>query len=206
MKYTLAIAAIAVIFFAAQAVVPGFEKAFLLASSDVASRPWILLTSIFLHDNLSHLLFNMIALLFFGLVLETVVSERHFLMTFFAGGVIAGIAAAFFYGEALGASGAIFAIMGVLAAIRPRMTVWALGVPMPMVAAAIFWMSADLIGLFAATSVANAAHLAGLFFGIAFGLIIRNRYPAPKRSGRRSVLSDYEIDEWEESYVRGDKK
>ncbi|MBI2583787.1 MAG: rhomboid family intramembrane serine protease [Candidatus Aenigmarchaeota archaeon] len=206
MRYSLVIAAVAVIFFAVQAVVPGFTEALLLRSSDAAARPWIFLTSMFLHGDFSHLAFNMVALLVFGLILESVVSKKHFLMIYFAGGIAAGISAAFFYTAALGASGAIFALIGTLAVMRPRMTVWAFGVPMPMFAAAIFWMSADLIGLFAPTTVANAAHLAGLFFGIAFGLAIRKKYPAPKRSGRRQLISDYEIDEWEESYLKGEKK
>lgn len=206
MKYTFIIAFVIIIFFAAQYVVPGFQDELTLVSSEVTSKPWTLVTSMFLHDGTDHLIFNLIALLIFGLVLETVVSKEHFLAIYFVGGMIASIAAAYAYPASLGASGAIMAVIGALAAMRPRMTVWAYSVPMPMVAAAIFWLSADLIGLFAPSNIANAAHIAGLLFGVAFGIAVRNKYPAPKRSGRRRILSDYEIDEWEESYVRGSKK
>ena len=86
---------------------------------------------------------------------------------FFASGIAASLASAVFYPSSLGASGAIYGIIGALAATKPRMTVWAFGVPMPMFVASLLWLALDFGGLFYTSSVANAAHIAGLATGIA---------------------------------------
>ena len=43
-----------------------FTNSFVLISKDIYSRPWILLTSMFLHAGVNHILFNMYTLLIFG--------------------------------------------------------------------------------------------------------------------------------------------
>ena len=48
-----------VIFFIIQFIIPDFTRAFLLVSSDIYTRPWILITHMFLHGSPYHLLFNM---------------------------------------------------------------------------------------------------------------------------------------------------
>ena len=47
-----------------------FTNAFVLVSSDVLTRPWILITSMFLHANIMHLLFNMYVLFMFGQIIS----------------------------------------------------------------------------------------------------------------------------------------
>ncbi|MBS3138837.1 rhomboid family intramembrane serine protease [Candidatus Woesearchaeota archaeon] len=115
--------------FIAQTVIPGFTGLFVLVSAQVLERPWTLVTAIFLHGDLGHLLFNMFALTLFGAILESIVGRKKFLLIFFVGGVIASIGSIFLYKAALGASGAIFAILGTLAILRPKMQVWVSFVP-----------------------------------------------------------------------------
>ena len=197
--YSLIIAAVAVALFAVQSMVPGFTEEFLLDSSLLAERPWTLLTSIFLHGSASHLIFNMFALVLFGLMLERFVGSKKFLVIFFTAGVIASAAAAFMYPASLGASGAVYGILGALAVIRPRMIVWTYGVPMPMIAAAGFYLLLDMAGLFFPSNVANAAHIAGLAAGAVIGLALRE--PVQKREKKQSTLKDEEFNAWEDEWM-----
>jgi len=193
-----------VIVYIVQVFVPGFTENFLLDSSAIASRPWILVTSIFLHGSSAHLLSNLFALGMFGLLAEKATGTRKFLAVFFFTGLVANIAAAFFYSSSLGASGAIFGVMGVLAALRPRMVVWSYGVPMPMFIAAIFWFLLDLAGVFYPSSTANLAHIAGLATGIAIGMLMRPRQKTDKKKEEKS-LDDREFDEWEKGHMQGNQ-
>ena len=196
--YSLILLGACVFAFILQAI-PGFTEAFLLESSDVFARPWILVTSIFLHGSLEHLAFNMFALFLFGLLLEQFVGSRKFLVIFFLSGIAASIASAFFYPFSLGASGAIYGIIGTLAAVRPKMIVWAYGVPMPMVVVGIFYLLLDIGGLFYPSDIANAAHIGGLIVGAAIGLAIRR--PEPKAEKREKVLQEEEIKKWEDEWM-----
>lgn len=186
--------------FVAQESVPGFTGAFVLDAALLAARPWTLVTAIFLHGSVTHLLSNLFALGLFGSILEKLVGARRFLALFFGTGIIASAAAAAFYPASLGASGAIFGVLGTLAALRPKMVVWTYGVPMPMFAAAAFWFVLDLAGVFFPGSIANMAHIAGLAAGAAAGLALRkdHREPLPDR---KKPLRDEELDDWEEEWM-----
>lgn len=198
--YTLILAAICVAAFAVQSLVGGFTNAFALESSDVFARPWILLTSIFLHGSLSHLAFNMFALVLFGLLLEKFVGSKKFLIIFFLSGIAASIAS-LVYTSSLGASGAIYGVMGTLAVIRPRMIVWAYGVPMPMVAVGIFYLLLDLGGLFFPSDIANAAHIAGLVVGAIIGLALRKPETKQEKEKREKILKEEDFKEWEQEWM-----
>ena len=189
---------IMVVIFIIQNLSEGFTELFVLQSSEIYSRPWILLTSVFLHGSLIHLLSNMFALGLFGMILENITGTKKFLIIFLISGIAASFAASFFYSAALGASGAIFGVLGALAAMRPKMTVWTYGVPMPMFVAAAFWLLLDIGGVFYPSSVANIAHIAGLAAGIAFGLKLREKTSAKKEE---KPLSKEEIDSWEKEWM-----
>ena len=71
------------VMFFLQIMFEGFTESFMLVSSDIYSRPWILLTSMFLHGGFSHLLFNMYALLMFGNLIEQRIGTKRFLFIYF---------------------------------------------------------------------------------------------------------------------------
>lgn len=140
--------------------------------------PWMFVTSIFLHADTSHLFFNMLALLFFGTSLERMIGGRTFALLFISSGVVGNIGYLLTAGDpytpAIGASGAIYGLIGALATLRPFMIVYVYAMfPLPMVAAAALWAILDLAGLFIPSGVAHGAHLAGMLVGIAFGLYYR---------------------------------
>ncbi len=204
MKYnwfaiTLVIICVVVFIFQTQEV----TEQYLLESSDVLSRPWILVTSTFLHGDLMHLFYNMFALALFGSILEKIIGGKKFLILYFVSGIIAGLGTIPFYEASLGASGAIMGILGTLAVLRPRMRVYISYVPMPMAAAVAVWAAGDLIGFFAPSNVANAAHLFGLAVGLAIGFYLKRKYGErriPKRKSRISI-DEEEFEEWEDDWM-----
>src|SRR3989338_8442468 len=136
----LKLAGIMTLIFILQLIFPTLTENFLLKSADVQQRPWILVTSIFLHGGIVHLLYNMFALALFGLILEKKIGTNMFLLVFFTGGIFANFVTLPFYGSSLGASGAIFAILGMLTVLMPWLPVPVGGIPLPMWAASIAWI------------------------------------------------------------------
>lgn len=170
--YALKLCFVIFLIFIVQIFSEKFTDIFLL-SSDAFGQYWRFFTAIFLHGGVTHLLYNLFALAFFGSVLEKTIGSRKFLTLFFVTGILANIISVNFYDSSLGASGAIFGIIGALVMLRPFMVVWAFSLPMPMFVAGILWAAGDIIGIFVPSNVANLAHLSGMFFGIIFGLFYR---------------------------------
>ncbi len=175
-----------------------------LVSASVLSRPWILITHMFAHASFEHLFFNMFALVFFGSVLEKIIGGKKFLMIYFLSGIIAGFGTLPFYNASIGASGAIFGIIGALGILRPMMPVYVnVAVPLPMIFAVALWAITDFIGIFAPSGVAVIAHLFGLGFGLVYGYFLRKDYPEVKKPQRKTYpFSETEAKEWEDKYMK----
>jgi len=112
-------------------------------------------------------------LLFFGIILEKLVGAKKFLIVFFSSGIIANIIAVNFYESSLGASGAIYGVLGAVAVIKPFMMIWAFGLILPMFVAVILWITADILryfGFFGATNIGSIAHLSGIAVGFILSL------------------------------------
>jgi membrane associated rhomboid family serine protease len=148
--------------------------------------PWTIVTNLFVHGSIWHLLFNMITLYFFGTFLLRLVGMRTFLIVYFLGGIMGNIffmLSAFFwvfaspYSIVIGASGAIFALGGTLAVLTPKLRVFVFPIPVPMP----LWVA--VIGGFVIMSfiggVAWQGHLGGLVLGLVAGFILRNRVRTP---------------------------
>jgi len=201
--------AIIFLVFILQNIFPNITDALALDSSAFLQQPLSLITLvtyIFLHANLNHVLSNLFALVIFGFILEKIAGSRNFLLIFFATGIFSGIASLFFYPSVIGASGAIFGVMGVLAVIRPKMVVLALGIPLPMMAAIILYAALDLGGVFYPSSTANIGHLAGLAAGIICGFVLRPKYKLPetKKKDEMKFDEDY-FREWEKKHMERKK-
>lgn len=200
---SLKLVAIIVVVFILQIAFPITEK-FALVSALVLYKPWLLITHIFLHGGIEHLLYNMFALALFGTILERIISGKKFLILFFASGLIAAVGSVIFYPASIGASGAIFGVLGCLALLRPKMTVYVGWIPMPMAMAAVVWAVGDLLGMFAPSGVANAAHLFGLAFGLIFGFSLMKQFGDISFKTKKKTdkeVSDKEIDDWESRWM-----
>ena len=184
--------------------IPGFTDTFVLNNKAVDNfQIWRYLTAIFLHGSITHLAFNLFALLFFGLVLEKLMGSKKFLLTFLLSGIIANIISVNFYTSSLGASGAIYGIIGAATVLRPMMMVFAFGIIMPMFLASTFWVIADILrslGAFGPTNIGSIAHLSGIIIGIILGFILRKK--SAKNTNIKITIDDYQIKNLEDNFMR----
>jgi len=143
---------------------------------DVLERPWIIVTSLFVHSSIGHILANMITLYFFGRYLCALVGEKKFLIVYFIGGILGNIFYIFLappLSIVIGASGAVFAVGGVLTVMRPRLRVLVFPIPTPLPLWVAVVAGFLIISFF--PNVAWQAHLGGLVFGLAIGYFFRKR-------------------------------
>lgn len=175
---------------------------FVLVSKEVLFKPWTVITYMFLHASFAHLFYNVFALALFGLILEKIIGSKNFLTLFFLAGIFSGIVSIFFYDAIIGASGAIFGLLGFLAAIRPKMVVPAFGIPLPIIVAIAFWLFFDIAGIFSSDQTAHIGHLSGLAFGILVGLKLRKKYRVKEKRRKPKVkIPEEKFREWEEKYL-----
>jgi membrane associated rhomboid family serine protease len=130
---------------------------------------------------------NMMSLMFLGSFLERIIGGKRFILFYFASGIFAGL---FFVLSALmfkmdlntaavGASGAIFGIAGVLAVLVPKLPVYIMFIPIaaPMwLAVIILLLGLWILSLVAGAQIGNTAHLGGLIAGLAYGFYLRQRH------------------------------
>lgn len=171
----------------------------ILVSAEAFEKPWMFFTHIFLHGSLTHMLSNIFSLALFGSILERLVGWKKLLWIFFLGGIASSFGDIGFYQSSLGASGAVFAVLGALTVIKPRMGVFAFGIPIPMFLAAILWASLDLAGMFYPDNIAHAAHLFGMLAGGLIGLGLRK--PEPKKPKPPDVDKD-QHKKWEDFWFQ----
>lgn len=181
-NYSLTILTIIIASFFLQYIIPGYFSYLALSPLDVLSRPWTLVTHIFLHANAIHLLFNMIFLFFFGPELERRIGGKSFLNVFFLSGIIAGIGYSLWSvfilhsaAPAVGASGALFGIFACLAVLAPHIQVYIYFIPMKITYALIFFALLDLLFIGSGDAIARSAHLSGVVAGLVMGKQIKKR-------------------------------
>ena len=140
------------------------------------SRPWTVVTAMFVHAGFWHIFANMLTLYFFGSYFSRLVGRDKFLLVYFAGGIVGNLlfwALASPFAVAVGASGAVFALAGGLVMMRPKLPVIIFPIPIPVP------LFAAVIGGFLILSfmplVAWQAHLGGLIVGLIAGYISRKR-------------------------------
>jgi len=202
--YALKLSGIMIFVFVLQLLISGFTGFFVLNELAVDGwQIWRFLTAVFLHGGAGHLLYNLFALALFGSILEKLVDGKKFLIIFFVTGILANVFSVNFYSASLGASGAIFGVIGALIFVRPMQVVWAFGLPMPIFVAGIAWAIGDIIGAVGFFSgnpldnTGNLAHLSGMFFGLILGALYRKR----RRKKQKLVLDEKSVREWEDGWL-----
>jgi rhomboid protease GluP len=135
---------------------------------------WQLFTSIFLHSGLTHLLFNAYALFILGRDVEAFYSAKWFLVIYLLSG-LAGSVAWYVLGDpvpSVGASGAIFGLIGAEAAfyVRNRKLFGQFG--RQRLGNLAVLIAINLVFGFTIPNINNIAHLGGLFGGFLLGYFI----------------------------------
>ncbi len=161
---------------------------FFLISSDwqhTLTHPWSLITSMFMHEGVFHILFNMLFLYWFGKIVGDLIGDEKILPIYLLGG-LAGMVAYFLsanimpFGElggryALGASAAVMAIVVASGMIAPNYIMHLLflgAVKLKYIVTALVFI--DMISL--ANNVntgGHFAHLGGALFGLFYILRLR---------------------------------
>ncbi len=120
-------------------------------------------TCMFLHGSVEHLLSNLLALYIFGTRVERYYGKKMFALIYFIGGVLASLTSSVFLsGMALGASGAIFALMGAVLMYSLRTKRSIDGFDLYFL---IFFVLVGLAGGGLVAGIDNIAHIAGFVYG-----------------------------------------
>ncbi len=170
-------------------------------------RLYTILTATILHANLAHVVGNMLILMMIGVPFEDRVGRARFLSIYVVSAVTAVLIHALWIVTQgtpaelsiplVGASGAVFGILGAFATMYPRdqIPVFLLFIVLPRVpvwVAAVVYTAMEGFLLFGAQggSIARAAHVGGAFGGFLLGLLLRQRAP-PEHMQATPTKIDY---------------
>jgi membrane associated rhomboid family serine protease len=182
--------------------VPAIPQALVLVPALILTRPWTVVTYMFLHAGLWHLAFNMLALYFFGPRVESRLGSRHFLSLYGISGLVGALASLAFTPHAaiVGASGAIFGVMLGYARYWPRALIYIWGVVPVQARWFVIGMTAlSLFGGFGGlqAGVAHFAHLGGFLGGFAYLSWLDRRSPAARFRMRVAVpVEPIDSEQW----------
>jgi membrane associated rhomboid family serine protease len=150
------------------------------------SKPWTLLTYMFLHIEFFHILFNMLWLYWFGRIFLEFLNSRQLLATYIFGGLAGGLLFVVFYNifpvfassvnlaTALGASAAVMAIVTAISFYVPNYSIYLflLGkVKIIYIAIALFVI--DFFMIRSSNAGGHIAHIGGALYGFLYVLVLR---------------------------------
>ena len=155
---------------------------------NILFQPWRMLTSVFAHASILHIALNMYTLWIFGTLLEPLLGRVRFLVLFLLSGLAGSVGVLLIANPntgVLGASGAIFGMLGAFLVIQRRLGGNATQL--------LILVGINLvIGFIPGFNVAWQAHVGGLIAGAIIGLIyVETRSPArrPLQIGLLSALT-----------------
>jgi rhomboid protease GluP len=130
---------------------------------------WRLFTNCFLHIGIIHLLMNMYALLYVGILLEPILGKARFLSSYLLTGIAASMVSLWWHDLTVsaGASGAIFGMYGVFLALLTTKLIEENARKALLTSIAVFVVFNLLNGL--KGGIDNAAHIGGLLSGLLVG-------------------------------------
>ncbi len=149
---------------------------------------WRLLASMFLHAGIIHLAVNMVSLWYLGRVAHRRFGDAAFVAAYFIGGLGASLASVTIHREtvSVGASGAIFGLLGTLFAATFARNPEMQSVQRQVRSELLKVLGINLVIGFSIPLIDNAAHIGGLITGFLFGMaiVVANRdavRPAPRQ-------------------------
>ncbi len=174
--------------------------ALLMDPAAMGSRPWGVVTYLFVHAGILHLATNMLGLYLFGTAVENRMGSRSFLLYY----LYCGVGAALFsvllslaipQAPIIGASGAVLGVAVAFAMFWPDVEIMVFPIPVPIRARTLVIGLAILDLVFARwvnDGIAHEAHLGGMLAGWLFfrlqGLASRRPSPSPRPQPERVVM------------------
>ena len=143
---------------------------------------WRLVTSAFLHSGITHLLLNMLSLYFLGAFAEVSFGRARFLALYLLSGIAGGLAYLYFgafEGAAVGASGAIFGLLGGVFGFAIRRGTFTMR--NPVISQLVVLTVLNLVLGATIPGVSNTAHIGGLVGGLVYGYLMAPTVNAHKR-------------------------
>ncbi len=163
-------------------------KYFMIPSlpADLLHRPWTIITYMFTHTNLWHILFNMLVLYWFGRIFLQYLTAKQMLTNYILGGFAGALLYIVFVnsfpglreylgGSMLGASASIMAIVLAIAVYVPNFTLHLLFIgPVKLKYIAMAFVAIDVLMIASDNAGGNIAHLGGAAYGYFFISRFRN--------------------------------
>ena len=141
------------------------------------TKPWTIVTNLFIHGGAGHFLGNMIGIYFFGRVLSQFVTDKDFTATLVLSGIFGFVMFVIIYNllgfaensSIVGASGCVMGILGASVGYAPMMRFNLIIVQPPLILIAGLYILFDLstIANFGGNFGGSIAHVSGLAFGYA---------------------------------------
>jgi membrane associated rhomboid family serine protease len=149
---------------------------------------WTFVTSMFMHGGFFHLFVNMFSLYFVGTLIERILGRKRYFWFYIIAGILSGVIfvlSAFVFPQdmlayAVGASGALFGLIGILIFLTPNLPVYVMFIPIPIkmkYAAPGMLVLLWVISIGANVPIGNVAHFGGLLVGLVYGLVLKYRFP-----------------------------
>jgi membrane associated rhomboid family serine protease len=168
----------------------------------ILSRPWTVVTYMFLHAGLSHIFWNMLGLYFFGPRVEARMGAQRFIVLYLISGLVGALFSFFLAPNAgvIGASGAVLGILMAFARFWPReqLLIWGI-IPIEARWLVLIYAALDLWSGFGGSrsGVANFAHLGG-FAGALVYLLYLERRQGAKQFQKAAIpkVSDPALGNW----------
>ncbi len=160
---------------------PFFVEAYVFSSDSFAKGDYLnVITAMFMHANILHIVGNMLVLFFVGRAIEQNLGKLTYLLVYFLSGIIAnlGVLLLPFIGSSATVVGASAAISGLIGLGAFKLSgKWILSpirfipLPMPFIVAGALYALLNFYGLFVLKiPLSSAGHLIGGFIGALFGL------------------------------------
>lgn len=171
---------------------------------NLLTYPWTIITYMFMHKNFMHILFNMIALYWFGKIFSMYFTEKQLAGLYVSGGIAAALLyiAAFNifpyfedvipFSSMIGASGSVMAIMVATAVKSPDMELRLLLIGnVKLKYIAIGFMLISFFGITSMNAGGEIAHLGGALFGYLFVVSLRQ---GKDLTGFVNIIIDFLVD------------
>jgi membrane associated rhomboid family serine protease len=154
--------------------------------ADIATRPWTLVTYMFLHIDFWHILFNMLWLFWFGKIFMEYLSSRQLIATYLLGGLAGGLLYILAFNifpafrssldasVALGASASVMAIVTAISFFVPNYSIQLMFIGrIRILYLAIILFVFDFFAIPTGNAGGHIAHIGGALFGYFFSLYLR---------------------------------